>query len=165
MFSADCMLTEIFTSNTYRNVFCNRTFSKLLTKASNVLAYHLCVFGSGEECGIHTKQRCYPLAFGVPAALMAVALGKLTMKIISSSIFSWGKRTKTISLSGIQSQSCLFFESMILGVEFAYQKNKNKYANIYICPGITHCQLCNLSAIIRRVPYIILEDFRIERKL
>ncbi|XP_019384039.1 PREDICTED: solute carrier family 15 member 1, partial [Crocodylus porosus] len=28
----------------------------------------------GEECGIHTKQRCYPLAFGVPAALMAVAL-------------------------------------------------------------------------------------------
>nr|XP_009678407.1 PREDICTED: solute carrier family 15 member 1 [Struthio camelus australis] len=28
----------------------------------------------GEECGIHSKQRCYPLAFGVPAALMAVAL-------------------------------------------------------------------------------------------
>ncbi|KAF7252396.1 Solute carrier family 15 member 1, partial [Varanus komodoensis] len=28
----------------------------------------------GEECGIHTKQKCYPLAFGVPAALMAVAL-------------------------------------------------------------------------------------------
>ncbi|NXY90977.1 S15A1 protein, partial [Alcedo cyanopectus] len=27
-----------------------------------------------QECGIHTKQRCYPLAFGVPAALMAVAL-------------------------------------------------------------------------------------------
>ncbi|NXA15579.1 S15A1 protein, partial [Sapayoa aenigma] len=26
------------------------------------------------ECGIHTKQRCYPLAFGVPAVLMAVAL-------------------------------------------------------------------------------------------
>ncbi|XP_037999634.1 solute carrier family 15 member 1-like [Motacilla alba alba] len=26
------------------------------------------------ECGIHTKQECYPLAFGVPAALMAVAL-------------------------------------------------------------------------------------------
>ncbi|NXM34876.1 S15A1 protein, partial [Oxyruncus cristatus] len=26
------------------------------------------------ECGIHTKQRCYPLAFGVPAILMAVAL-------------------------------------------------------------------------------------------
>ncbi|XP_066477447.1 solute carrier family 15 member 1 [Tiliqua scincoides] len=27
-----------------------------------------------EECGIYTKQKCYPLAFGVPAALMAVAL-------------------------------------------------------------------------------------------
>ncbi|KAM6316759.1 solute carrier family 15 member 1 [Aegotheles albertisi] len=27
-----------------------------------------------QECGIHAKQRCYPLAFGVPAALMAVAL-------------------------------------------------------------------------------------------
>ncbi|NWX36062.1 S15A1 protein, partial [Notiomystis cincta] len=26
------------------------------------------------ECGIHTKQRCYPLAFGVPAILMAVSL-------------------------------------------------------------------------------------------
>uniref|UniRef100_A0A3Q3NCN9 Solute carrier family 15 member 1b n=1 Tax=Mastacembelus armatus TaxID=205130 RepID=A0A3Q3NCN9_9TELE len=28
----------------------------------------------GQECGIHTKQKCYPLAFGVPAALMVVAL-------------------------------------------------------------------------------------------
>ncbi|KAM6446847.1 solute carrier family 15 member 1 isoform 1-T1 [Liasis olivaceus] len=28
----------------------------------------------GVECGIHHKQKCYPLAFGVPAALMAVAL-------------------------------------------------------------------------------------------
>ncbi|KAM8871572.1 solute carrier family 15 member 1b [Synchiropus picturatus] len=27
-----------------------------------------------QECGIHTKQSCYPLAFGVPAALMVVAL-------------------------------------------------------------------------------------------
>ncbi|NXS42827.1 S15A1 protein, partial [Balaeniceps rex] len=27
-----------------------------------------------QECGIHSKQQCYPLAFGVPAALMAVAL-------------------------------------------------------------------------------------------
>ncbi|NWR27151.1 S15A1 protein, partial [Tachuris rubrigastra] len=26
------------------------------------------------ECGIHTKQRCYPLAFGIPAVLMAVSL-------------------------------------------------------------------------------------------
>ncbi|KAM4537982.1 solute carrier family 15 member 1b [Fundulus diaphanus] len=27
-----------------------------------------------QKCGIHTKQQCYPLAFGVPAALMVVAL-------------------------------------------------------------------------------------------
>ncbi|NWU58281.1 S15A1 protein, partial [Dromas ardeola] len=27
-----------------------------------------------QECGIHSKQRCYPLAFGVPAALMAISL-------------------------------------------------------------------------------------------
>ncbi|KAM4683487.1 solute carrier family 15 member 1 [Amazona ochrocephala] len=27
-----------------------------------------------QDCGIHSKQRCYPLAFGVPAALMAVSL-------------------------------------------------------------------------------------------
>ncbi|XP_061217105.1 solute carrier family 15 member 1 [Neopsephotus bourkii] len=27
-----------------------------------------------QSCGIHSKQRCYPLAFGVPAALMAVSL-------------------------------------------------------------------------------------------
>uniref|UniRef100_A0AAZ3RXJ5 Solute carrier family 15 member 1b n=1 Tax=Oncorhynchus tshawytscha TaxID=74940 RepID=A0AAZ3RXJ5_ONCTS len=28
----------------------------------------------GQECGIHSQQKCYPLAFGVPAALMVVAL-------------------------------------------------------------------------------------------
>ncbi|XP_062957585.1 solute carrier family 15 member 1 [Cynocephalus volans] len=27
-----------------------------------------------QQCGIHSKQACYPLAFGVPAALMAVSL-------------------------------------------------------------------------------------------
>ncbi|KAL7826189.1 hypothetical protein SRHO_G00339270 [Serrasalmus rhombeus] len=27
-----------------------------------------------QECGINSQQKCYPLAFGVPAALMAVAL-------------------------------------------------------------------------------------------
>ncbi|XP_063073807.1 solute carrier family 15 member 1b [Engraulis encrasicolus] len=27
-----------------------------------------------QECGIYTQQKCYPLAFGVPAALMLVAL-------------------------------------------------------------------------------------------
>ncbi|KAG7235398.1 hypothetical protein INR49_002709, partial [Caranx melampygus] len=29
-----------------------------------------------QECGIHSQQKCYPLAFGVPAALMVVALSK-----------------------------------------------------------------------------------------
>uniref|UniRef100_A0A3P8Z868 Uncharacterized protein n=1 Tax=Esox lucius TaxID=8010 RepID=A0A3P8Z868_ESOLU len=27
-----------------------------------------------QECGIHSQQKCYPLAFGVPAALMVVSL-------------------------------------------------------------------------------------------
>ncbi|XP_052520464.1 solute carrier family 15 member 1-like [Tympanuchus pallidicinctus] len=27
-----------------------------------------------QECGIHSRQQCYPLVFGVPAALMAVSL-------------------------------------------------------------------------------------------
>uniref|UniRef100_A0A8D2NZW5 Solute carrier family 15 member 1 n=1 Tax=Zosterops lateralis melanops TaxID=1220523 RepID=A0A8D2NZW5_ZOSLA len=31
----------------------------------------ICLF---RQCGIHAKQECYPLAFGVPAILMAVAL-------------------------------------------------------------------------------------------
>lgn len=35
-----------------------------------------CVWFAAQECGIYTKQKCYPLAFGVPAALMVVALGK-----------------------------------------------------------------------------------------
>uniref|UniRef100_A0A8C7L4R1 Solute carrier family 15 member 1 n=1 Tax=Oncorhynchus kisutch TaxID=8019 RepID=A0A8C7L4R1_ONCKI len=30
----------------------------------------------GQECGIHSQQKCYPLAFGVPAALMVVALSE-----------------------------------------------------------------------------------------
>ncbi|TRY88874.1 hypothetical protein DNTS_016951 [Danionella cerebrum] len=29
---------------------------------------------STQQCGIHTQQQCYPLAFGVPAALMVVSL-------------------------------------------------------------------------------------------
>uniref|UniRef100_A0A4W5Q041 Solute carrier family 15 member 1b n=1 Tax=Hucho hucho TaxID=62062 RepID=A0A4W5Q041_9TELE len=29
-----------------------------------------------QECGIHSQQKCYPLAFGVPAALMVVALSE-----------------------------------------------------------------------------------------
>lgn len=36
----------------------------------------VCVWFSAQECGIHSQQKCYPLAFGVPAALMVVALSK-----------------------------------------------------------------------------------------
>uniref|UniRef100_A0A8B9R7A7 Solute carrier family 15 member 1 n=1 Tax=Astyanax mexicanus TaxID=7994 RepID=A0A8B9R7A7_ASTMX len=35
---------------------------------------HVLIPTSGQECGIHTQQKCYPLAFGVPAALMVVSL-------------------------------------------------------------------------------------------
>lgn len=34
------------------------------------------LLASASQCGIHAKQECYPLAFGVPAILMAVALGR-----------------------------------------------------------------------------------------
>lgn len=33
---------------------------------------------TAQECGIYSHQQCYPLAFGVPAALMFVALGTRT---------------------------------------------------------------------------------------
>lgn len=33
-----------------------------------------------QECGIHTKQECYPLAFGIAAALMVVSLGRYSLK-------------------------------------------------------------------------------------
>ncbi|XP_041440215.1 solute carrier family 15 member 1 [Xenopus laevis] len=38
----------------------------------------------GQECGIHSQQKCYPLAFGVPAALMVVAL---VIFIVGSSMY------------------------------------------------------------------------------
>ncbi|XP_012813171.2 solute carrier family 15 member 1 isoform X1 [Xenopus tropicalis] len=38
----------------------------------------------GQECGIHSQQKCYPLAFGVPAALMVVAL---VVFIVGSSMY------------------------------------------------------------------------------
>ncbi|XP_006141596.1 solute carrier family 15 member 1 [Tupaia chinensis] len=37
-----------------------------------------------QQCGIHSKQACYPLAFGVPAALMAVSL---IVFVIGSSMY------------------------------------------------------------------------------
>ncbi|KAA0713247.1 Dedicator of cytokinesis protein 9 [Triplophysa tibetana] len=45
--------------------------------ALSMVGLLLIALGTGaQECGIHTKQQCYPLAFGVPAALMLVALSK-----------------------------------------------------------------------------------------
>ncbi|CAL8289721.1 unnamed protein product [Lota lota] len=38
-----------------------------------------------QECGIHSQQKCYPLAFGVPAALMVVAL---IVFILGSSMYT-----------------------------------------------------------------------------
>lgn len=45
-----------------------------MNNLSCLCVYLLCF--SAQECGIYSKQSCFPLAFGVPAALMVVALGK-----------------------------------------------------------------------------------------
>uniref|UniRef100_A0A8C2Q0N5 Solute carrier family 15 member 1a n=1 Tax=Cyprinus carpio TaxID=7962 RepID=A0A8C2Q0N5_CYPCA len=54
--------------NTFFSVFylCINARSLLSTLITPVLR--------AQECGIHTQQQCYPLAFGVPAALMVVSL-------------------------------------------------------------------------------------------
>uniref|UniRef100_A0A8C8EC59 Solute carrier family 15 member 1 n=1 Tax=Otus sunia TaxID=257818 RepID=A0A8C8EC59_9STRI len=54
-----------------------------------------------QECGIHTKQRCYPLAFGVPAALMAVSL---VVFIIGSGMY---KKVKPQGNIMIQVSKCI----------------------------------------------------------
>uniref|UniRef100_A0A8D0GK57 Solute carrier family 15 member 1 n=1 Tax=Sphenodon punctatus TaxID=8508 RepID=A0A8D0GK57_SPHPU len=54
----------------------NRFFSifYLAVNAGSLISTIITPIFRGEQCGIHTKQQCYPLAFGVPAALMAVSL-------------------------------------------------------------------------------------------
>ncbi|XP_061482552.1 solute carrier family 15 member 1 isoform X2 [Rhineura floridana] len=54
----------------------NRFFSifYLSINAGSLLSTIITPILRGVECGIHTRQKCYPLAFGVPAILMAVAL-------------------------------------------------------------------------------------------
>uniref|UniRef100_A0A670KBI4 Solute carrier family 15 member 1 n=1 Tax=Podarcis muralis TaxID=64176 RepID=A0A670KBI4_PODMU len=54
----------------------NRFFSifYLSINAGSLLSTIITPILRGVECGIHVKQKCYPLAFGVPAILMAVAL-------------------------------------------------------------------------------------------
>ncbi|NXV87136.1 S15A1 protein, partial [Calonectris borealis] len=56
-----------------------------------------------QECGIHSKQRCYPLAFGVPAALMAVAL---VVFIIGSRMY---KKVQPQGNVMIQVSKCIAF--------------------------------------------------------
>uniref|UniRef100_A0A8C2EM69 Solute carrier family 15 member 1 n=1 Tax=Cyprinus carpio TaxID=7962 RepID=A0A8C2EM69_CYPCA len=54
--------------NTFFSVFylCINAGSLLSTLITPVLR--------AQECGIHTQQQCYPLAFGVPAVLMVISL-------------------------------------------------------------------------------------------
>ncbi|KAF5920390.1 hypothetical protein HPG69_009640, partial [Diceros bicornis minor] len=54
----------------------NRFFSifYLAINAGSLLSTIITPILRVQQCGIHSKQSCYPLAFGVPAALMAVSL-------------------------------------------------------------------------------------------
>ncbi|XP_014799578.1 PREDICTED: solute carrier family 15 member 1 [Calidris pugnax] len=56
-----------------------------------------------QECGIHSKQRCYPLAFGVPAALMAIAL---VVFIVGSGMY---KKVKPQGNIMVQVSKCIGF--------------------------------------------------------
>ncbi|PKU37095.1 solute carrier family 15 member 1 [Limosa lapponica baueri] len=56
-----------------------------------------------QECGIRSKQRCYPLAFGVPAALMAISL---VVFIIGSGMY---KKVKPQGNIMIQVSKCIGF--------------------------------------------------------
>ncbi|NXL10239.1 S15A1 protein, partial [Mesembrinibis cayennensis] len=56
-----------------------------------------------QECGIHSKQRCYPLAFGVPAALMAISL---VVFIIGSGMY---KKVQPQGNIMIQVSKCIGF--------------------------------------------------------
>ncbi|XP_054915057.1 solute carrier family 15 member 1b [Poeciliopsis prolifica] len=56
-----------------------------------------------QKCGIHTQQQCYPLAFGVPAALMVVAL---IVFIVGSGMYNKTAPTGNIM---VKFCSCIFF--------------------------------------------------------
>ncbi|XP_006879682.1 PREDICTED: solute carrier family 15 member 1 [Elephantulus edwardii] len=64
----------------------NRFFSifYLAINAGSLLSTIITPILRVQECGIHSKQACYPLAFGVPAALMAFSL---IVFIIGSSLY------------------------------------------------------------------------------
>ncbi|NXJ15867.1 S15A1 protein, partial [Odontophorus gujanensis] len=50
------------------------SFFYLAINAGSLISTVITPILRAQECGIHSKQQCYPLAFGVPAALMAVSL-------------------------------------------------------------------------------------------
>ncbi|XP_062853753.1 solute carrier family 15 member 1b [Trichomycterus rosablanca] len=57
----------------------------LAINAGSLLSTVITPILRAQECGINTQQKCYPLAFGVPAALMAVAL---VVFILGSSMYT-----------------------------------------------------------------------------
>ncbi|XP_058897765.1 solute carrier family 15 member 1 [Kogia breviceps] len=64
----------------------NRFFSifYLAINAGSLLSTIITPMLRVQVCGIHSKQACYPLAFGVPAALMAVSL---TVFVVGSGMY------------------------------------------------------------------------------
>ncbi|KAM4711438.1 solute carrier family 15 member 1b [Anableps anableps] len=56
-----------------------------------------------QRCGIHTQQQCYPLAFGVPAALMVVAL---IVFIVGSGMYH---KTAPAGNIMVKFSKCIFF--------------------------------------------------------
>ncbi|NXR65944.1 S15A1 protein, partial [Rhadina sibilatrix] len=68
------------------------------------------------ECGIHTKQECYPLAFGVPAILMAVAL---VVFVIGSKMY---KKVKPQGNVMLEVSKCVGF-----AIKNRFQHRSNKF--------------------------------------
>uniref|UniRef100_K7F535 Solute carrier family 15 member 1 n=1 Tax=Pelodiscus sinensis TaxID=13735 RepID=K7F535_PELSI len=75
----------------------------LAVNAGSLLSTIITPILRGEQCGIHTKQQCYPLAFGVPAALMAVSL---MVFILGSNMYKKGHPEGNIML---QVSKCIGF--------------------------------------------------------
>uniref|UniRef100_A0A8B9ZGK5 Solute carrier family 15 member 1 n=1 Tax=Anas platyrhynchos TaxID=8839 RepID=A0A8B9ZGK5_ANAPL len=75
-----------------------------------------------QQCGIHSKQQCYPLAFGVPAALMAVSL---IVFVIGSGMYKKVQPQGNIMVQvckciGVSSKRLITQTKMVLKVLFLY---------------------------------------------
>uniref|UniRef100_A0A3B4APN8 Solute carrier family 15 member 1 n=1 Tax=Periophthalmus magnuspinnatus TaxID=409849 RepID=A0A3B4APN8_9GOBI len=68
----DNMTFHVMPSEKQRSTFFSIFY--LSINAGSLLSTIITPILRAQQCGIHTKQQCYPLAFGVPAALMVVAL-------------------------------------------------------------------------------------------